>query len=136
MRVLTIEDDPTAQMVLKNILCKFADVTESANGEEGLQTFCAALKDGNGFDLVCLDIGLPDVQGNDLLRMLRKTEAENPAKPSVVLVMTASHEIQIVQKMITLGADGYFVKPVNRVKLVVRLRELGFAVRAGCATTA
>jgi two-component system, chemotaxis family, chemotaxis protein CheY len=136
MRVLTIEDDPTAQMMLKNILCKFADVTESANGEEGLQTFCAALKDGNGFDLVCLDIGLPDVQGNDLLQMLRKTETEKPTKPAVVLVMTASHEIQVIQKMITLGADGYFVKPVNRVKLIVRLRELGFAVRAGSKTTA
>jgi two-component system chemotaxis response regulator CheY len=92
MRVLTIEDDPTPRMMLRNILCKFADVYGSANGEDGLQAFCAALKDGNGFDLVCLDIGLPDVQGNDLFRMLRKTEADNPAKPAVVLVMTASHE--------------------------------------------
>jgi two-component system chemotaxis response regulator CheY len=59
MRVLTIEDDPTAQALLKSILCKVADVKESTNGEEGLQSFCAALKDGKGFDLVCLDIGLP-----------------------------------------------------------------------------
>jgi DNA-binding response OmpR family regulator len=38
--------------------------------------------------------------------------------------------------MIALGADGYFVKPVNRVKLIVRLRELGFTVHAGSETTA
>jgi two-component system chemotaxis response regulator CheY len=128
--------DDRAKWLLEPKLDGFLSEWLDADDGVRLQTFCSALKDGNEFDLVCLDIELPDVQGNDLLQMLRKTEAENPAKPSVVLVMTASPEIQVIQKMISLGADGYFVKPVNRVKLIVRLRELGFAVRAGCATTA
>jgi two-component system, chemotaxis family, chemotaxis protein CheY len=136
MRVLIIEDDPTARLMLKSILCKFADVTESTNGSEGMQAFYSALKDGSGFDLVCLDIGLPDVQGNDLLRLIREAEAEKLTKRSVVVVMTASHESEIIQEMLTLGADGYLVKPINRIKLIVRLRGLGLTVRAGIGATA
>jgi two-component system chemotaxis response regulator CheY len=136
MRVLIIEDDATARLMLRSILCKFADVTESTNGGEGMQAFHSALKDGCGFDLVCLDIGLPDVKGDDLLRLIREAEAEKLTKRSVVLVMTACHESEIIQKMLILGADGYLVKPVNRIKLIVRLRELGITVRAGIGATA
>lgn len=129
MRVLIIEDDSTAQFLLRNILCKFALVTECTNGGTGLQAFCSALKDGAGFDLVCLDIGLPDVQGYELLRLFRLAEAENSAKPSAIIVLSACHELPMIQKMLSLGADGYLAKPVNRVNLIVRLRELGLAVR-------
>ena len=130
MHVLIIEDDPTARLMLKSILCKFADVTESPTGVEGLQAFYSAQKDGRGFDLICLDIGLPDVQGNDLLRLIRQAEAEKLDTRSVVLVMSASHDSPMIQQMLTLGADGYLVKPINRIKLIVRLRELGLTVQA------
>jgi two-component system chemotaxis response regulator CheY len=136
MRVLIIEDDSTARLMLKSILCKFADVTESTNGGEGLQAFYSALKDGQGFDLICLDIGLPDVQGNDLLRLIRLAEAEKRDKRSVVLVTSASNESPMIQQMLTLGADGYLVKPINRIKLIARLRELGLTVRQAIASPA
>jgi two-component system chemotaxis response regulator CheY len=130
MRALIIEDDPTAQLVLKSILCNFADVTECTNGIEGLQAFYTALKGNTGFDLVCLDIGLPDVQGNDLLRLFRQAEVEKSTKQSVVLVMSACKEDRVIQEMLTLGANAYVLKPVNRVNLIVQLRGLGLTVRA------
>jgi len=135
MRALIIEDDQATLAVLKSTLCKFADVTECRTGAEGLQAFHTALKDATGFDLVCLDIGLPDVQGTDLLRLFREAEAKQSARRSVVVVMSACNEDAVVLKMLTLGANGYVVKPVNRVQLIVRLRELGLTVRASGATS-
>jgi|GEM_PF-867004 len=130
MRVLIVEDDPTARLMLKSMLIKIADVTESTTGNEGLQAFYSALKAGNHFDLICLDIGLPEIDGTDVLRLIRKAEAEKCAKKAVVLILSASSESESVQNMLALGADGYLVKPVDRAKLIARLRSLGVELSA------
>jgi two-component system chemotaxis response regulator CheY len=125
MRVLIVEDDPAAQLMLKSTLCKVADVTTSSTGTQGLQAFHSALKSGEYFDLVCLDIGLPEIDGKDLLRLIRKGEVEKSAKRSVVMIMSASNENDIVQETMDLGADGYLVKPVDRGALIARLKAIG-----------
>jgi two-component system chemotaxis response regulator CheY len=130
MKVLIIEDDPTARLMLKSMLDKFGEVTESRTGGEGMQSFYSALSANSPYDLVCLDIGLPEMDGLDLLRFIRNVEGEKHGKRSVVIVISARNDSEAVENMLGLGADGYLVKPINRAQLLGQLNALGLRLNS------
>lgn len=115
MRILIVEDDPiigdglSAGLQLDNFA---VDWSETMNHAEG------ALKT-NDYDVVVLDIGLPDGSGLDILKNLRKTQNDIP-----VLLLTAYDELSDKIKGLDLGADDYLVKPFDLDELRARIRAL------------
>ena len=115
MRVLLIEDDPsTAQSI--ELMLRNADlnVYQTDLGEEGIDL--ARLYD---YDIIVLDLNLPDMTGYDVLKKLRVSKIETP-------VLILSGDDQIVDKVrgFSHGADDYLTKPFNREELVARIHAI------------
>ena len=115
MRILLIEDDPsTAESI--ELMLRQADlntyVTDS--GEEGIEL--AKLYD---YDLIILDLSLPDIDGYEVLRKLRLGRIETPT-----LILTGLDGIANKIRGFGLGADDYLTKPFNREELVARIHAI------------
>ena len=115
MRILMIEDDPSTAESIELILRK-ADlntyVTDS--GEEGIEL--AKLYD---YDLILLDLSLPDMDGYDVLRKLRMARIATPT-----LILTGLDGIDNKIKGFSVGADDYLTKPFNREELIARIHAM------------
>ncbi len=112
--VLVIEDDPNVRGALLRALADRGYATSSApTGMAGLE---GALRDGP--DVVLLDLGLPDVDGREVLRMVRAV-----SRVPVVVVTARDVEAEIVT-MLNTGADDYLVKPFGADQLDARIRAV------------
>jgi two-component system, OmpR family, KDP operon response regulator KdpE len=112
IKVLVIDDEPPIRKLLRmGLSTQGYDILEASNGKLALE------KLGEGPALIILDLGLPDIQGHDLLRMIR---ARNESVPIVVL-SSRGDEAGKVQAL-DLGADDYLTKPFGMDELLARMR--------------
>jgi DNA-binding response OmpR family regulator len=112
MEVLVIEDDPTAQTLIKLILQNQEhDVILAQNAANGTK-----LASGNTHDMIILDLGLPDGDGYDVCKQLREDGIATP-----ILVLSAEHETDIKVKCLEIGADDYLTKPFDNSELTARI---------------
>lgn len=128
MKTLIAEDDLSCRLVLERLLQPYGECTLCANGREAVNLFVGALGDGRRYDLVCLDIMMPDTDGQTALRLIRKAEADRgiQGKDGVRVIMTTG----VDDRTNILGAfreqcDGYLLKPVSREELISNLAALG-----------
>ena len=115
MRILVVEDDKgTARFIKKGLLEEgfMADVV--SGGEEGL--FMATTEI---YDLIILDVMLPEINGFEILRAIRKKGVSTP-----VLFLTAKDEKEDIIHGLDLGADDYLVKPFAFAELLARIRAV------------
>jgi len=111
-RVLVVDDEPPIRKLLRMGLSAHGyHVIEATNGKNALELL------GKSPDIIILDLGLPDIQGHDLLRMIR---GRNEAVPVVVL-SSRGDEAGKVQAL-DLGADDYVTKPFGMDELLARMR--------------
>ena len=111
-RVLVVDDEPPIRKLLRMGLSAHGyQVTEATNGKNALELL------GKSPDIIILDLGLPDIQGHDLLRMIR---GRNEAVPVIVL-SSRGDEAGKVQAL-DLGADDYVTKPFGIDELLARMR--------------
>ena len=112
LRVLVVDDEPPIRKLLRmGLTAQGYQTLEAPNGKAALELL------GQAPDLVILDLGLPDMQGHDLLRMIR---ARNESVPIVVL-SSRGDEAGKVQAL-DLGADDYVTKPFGMDELLARMR--------------
>jgi len=119
MRLLIVEDDaPLASGLRRMLEAEGHAVDVAARGEEAMAAAAA-----ERFDLVILDIGLPQMDGFEVLRRLRAGAPERGA-PTPVLVLTARDAVEDRVHGLDLGADDYMVKPFATPELAARVRAL------------
>jgi len=124
--LLVVEDDPkVAHTIVSSLRQQGLHATRVGTGAEAM-----AHLDGNPVDLVVLDLGLPDMDGLDILRHLREKSASTP-----VLILTARDGIQDRIAGLDAGADDYLVKPFSLPELEARLRALVRRVDLGRQAT-
>lgn len=115
MNILVIEDEKKVALALKEGLeSEHYDVQVALTGEEGFYLLCS-----REFDLVVLDLMLPGRDGMEILRTLRKSNAQTP-----VLILTARDALEDKILGLDLGADDYLVKPFAFPELTARIRAL------------
>ena len=115
MRVLLVEDDPSISRMIE-LMLKHANLNVSATdlGGEGIDL--AKLYD---YDLILLDLNLPDMNGHDVVRQLRLEKIETP-----VLILTGDDDTENKLKGFRVGADDYMTKPFHREELIARIHAI------------
>ena len=115
MRILLVEDDPTTSRSIEMML-----------GHANLNVYCADLgEDGidlaklYDYDLILLDLNLPDMSGHEVLRQLRLARIETP-----ILILSGADDTDSKLKGFGFGADDYLTKPFHREELVARIHAI------------
>ncbi|MFV0491902.1 MAG: response regulator transcription factor CtrA [Pseudorhodobacter sp.] len=115
MRILLVEDDPTTSRSIELMLTHAnLNVFCTDLGEEGIDL--AKLYD---YDLILLDLNLPDMSGHDVLRQLRLARVETP-----ILILSGDDDTDSKLKGFGFGADDYLTKPFHREELVARIHAI------------
>ena len=115
MRILLVEDDPTTSRSIEMML-----------GHANLNVYCADLgEDGidlaklYDYDLILLDLNLPDMSGHEVLRQVRLARIETP-----ILILSGADDTDSKLKGFGFGADDYLTKPFHREELVARIHAI------------
>ena len=115
MRVLLVEDDPTQQQSIKLILETAGMVVDTTDlGEDGLEI--GKLYD---YDIIVLDIMLPDIDGFEVLRRLRDSRVDTP-----VLILSGLSEPEDKVRGLGTGADDFLTKPFDKKELLARIQAI------------
>jgi two-component system cell cycle response regulator CtrA len=115
MRILLVEDDPTTSRSIELMLTHAnLNVYCTDMGEDGIDL--AKLYD---YDLILLDLNLPDMSGHEVLRQVRQARVETP-----ILILSGADDTENKLKGFGFGADDYLTKPFHREELVARIHAI------------
>ncbi|MEO5339173.1 MAG: response regulator [Magnetococcus sp. MYC-9] len=127
MRILIVDDEPFNRMLLQQILKEVGECDLAVDGREAVEAFVIADEDGLPYDLVLLDIMMPEMNGQDALKSIRSYEREKGvvgAKETAIFMVTAlDTETQVVEAFFKGRCTDYITKPVNKDRLFAKLQE-------------
>jgi len=113
-RILVIEDHQMVLQLIDSVLTKEGySVIKSESGDQGLRAFFQS-----HYDLVILDLMLPQIQGDEVLREIRK-ESDVP-----IIIISAKDTDIDKALLLTLGADDYLTKPFSTIELIARVKAV------------
>jgi len=128
LKVLIVEDDFASFKILAEYLCEYGDCSVAVNGAETVEAFKKALDEGQPYDLICLDIMLPEMNGHLALEKIcqieRKYGITDPDGVKVIMT-TAVDDPEDIIKAFKEGCKAYIVKPIIDEKLFAEMRKLG-----------
>ncbi len=128
MKILIAEDDLVSRKFLSEFLSKYGECDLVVDGLETIDAFLMALRDKDPYQLICLDIMMPKVDGVKTLKALRDLEKQYaiPAEERVKIIMTtALAEAQLVKTAFEYGCEAYAAKPIDTEKLIEVMGKLG-----------
>ncbi len=127
MRALVVEDDEVTRKLTNMYLKPFGHCDLAEDGLKGLELYKDAVKTGVFYDVVCLDIMMPGMDGITVLKEIRKFEDEQnltTTERARVLMMTAVADAPVVGEAFKSGCQGYLIKPLERDELVRHLTQM------------
>lgn len=128
MRILVLEDEFISRSIMLEILAPFGEVEAAETGPEALAMYKEAIHKQNRYDLVFLDIMVPEMSGQDVLKNIRLLEEEhgitgnNSAK---IVMTTALGDFTNVKAAFKQQCEAYLIKPIDKEKIVTTLESLG-----------
>jgi two-component system chemotaxis response regulator CheY len=128
MKVLIAEDDFTSRLLMQKLLAPYGESHVAINGREALEAFNLARSKRRPYDLICLDIMMPEMDGQAVLREIRTIEdgaGIRQGRGVKILMTTALKDGKNVMQAFRDLCDGYVVKPIEKAKLLKCLREFG-----------
>ena len=123
MRILLIDDEPIALTKLGMMLAKVGACDKATSGVEATEHFVKAMDKNIPYDLVAIDIELPDITGLDLLTRFCQLEKQNNTQPARKIMVTAHSKVDYVVKARD-QCDAFLVKPIRRETLLAKVKEL------------
>lgn len=130
MRILLAEDDFVTRKFMMNFLSKYGECDVTVDGMEAVDAFMMALEEGEPYDLVCLDVMMPVMDGYQALVGIRNLEKERdiPEEKAVKVIMaTALNDEKNVKMAFDLGCTIYSGKPIDQERFDQALKKLGLA---------
>ncbi len=128
MKMLVMEDEYVSRSVLMEILAPYGEVDPAENGKEALEKFQKSLESSERYDIIFLDIMVPEVSGQDVLRSIRAMEQqhdENALVTTKIVMTTALGDFNNVKTAFKQQCEAYLIKPLDRDKVVNTLQGLG-----------
>ena len=131
MKILIAEDDFISRKIINTQLAPLGEVDIAANGNEALTAVKMAVDADQPYDLICLDIMMPEVDGIMALKKIRQLEAQkglDPEARSKIIMTTALSDKSHVVAAAQAKCDGFLVKPIEKDRLFDELRKHGFDI--------
>lgn len=126
MKVLIAEDDFASRKFMLRFFEKYGECDVTVDGKEAVEAYKMAIECGEPYDLICLDIMMPEMDGHQALRAIRKIEEESGVtedKRVKIVMTTALSETRHVTKAFENGCTAYAGKPINQDKLEAMLKK-------------
>jgi len=128
MKTLIVEDDFTARLLLRQFLSRYGECHVAVNGKEAVEAFRMATDSGRAYDLICMDILKPELDGPAAVRQIRAFEEARGilSTTGAKIVMTTAVEgvLEVIRSFQAL-CDTYLMKPVDVAELLRHLRDFG-----------
>ena len=128
MRILLAEDDFATRKFMISFLSKYGECDVTVDGMEAVDAFMMALEDDEPYDLVCLDIMMPVMDGYQALMGIRNLEKERNISQDEgvkVIMTTALNDEQNVKMAFDLGCTIYSGKPIDKARFEQAMQKLG-----------
>ena len=127
MKILLAEDDYATRKFMSGFLSKYGECDVTVDGMEAVDAFLMALEDEDPYDLVCLDVMMPVMDGYQALLGIRNLEKQKniPKDQEVKVIMTtALNDEQNVKMAFELGCTIYSVKPIDQARFEQAMKKL------------
>ena len=128
MKSLIADDNEKDRVAVQDVLLDFGECDLVDNGKQAVNAFQRAWTAGDPYDLVCLDIYMPVLDGLETLKVLREMEGAmnvSDAERCRIFMITSQTSVSGKDRARTLGCNAYFMKPIRRVLLINRLQTFG-----------
>ena len=128
MKILLAEDDFVTRKFMTGFLSKYGECDVTVDGMEAVDAFMMALEDDEPYDLVCLDIMMPVMDGYQALMGIRNLEKERnipTEKQAKIIMATALNDEKNVKMAFELGCTVYSGKPIDHEKFEQVLKKFG-----------
>jgi two-component system chemotaxis response regulator CheY len=126
LRVLLVEDDFASRLLLQTFLSRYGECHLALNGREAVEAFSVALDQKRKYDLICMDIMMPEMDGREAVRQVRALEESHGilSRSGVKIIMTtAVDDIKEVIRCFEEFCDAYLMKPINLANLLRQLKS-------------
>lgn len=126
MRTLVVDDVFFSRLLAQRIISPFGECDGAASAKEALEAFRLAWEEGQPYDLILLDILMPEMDGHAALAQIRDAEKEMGVPEGVkVIMLTGVVDHKNVSTAFMGGCAAYVPKPVEKEKLLAHIRQLG-----------
>lgn len=130
MKILIVEDHLVNRFVLQKMLQKYGSCDSAVNGKEAILAFSMALDDETPYDIIFLDIMMPEMDGREALKLIREKEKKVGVLPNnevkIVMVSALDAPDEIINAYYHGGCTNYIVKPIDRKKLDSIMKDFNF----------
>ena len=127
MKILIAEDDFTCRMIIQRLLEPYAQCDVVINGKEAVAAFNSGIAEGKPYDLILLDVMMPEMDGQKVVKKIRQIEEEDRGiiyPKGIKIIMTTylddTHNVMTAYKSL---CDAYLAKPITEEKLLASIRE-------------
>jgi two-component system chemotaxis response regulator CheY len=129
LKILIVEDDFISRRILQAILTPYGDCDMAKDGEEAIQAFYLGWEEQDPYGLICMDVMMPEMDGQEALQKIRDMEKEMGiigSQEVKVIMVTALDDLKNVIKAFHKGgATSYIVKPISKKNLTGEMKKLG-----------
>lgn len=128
MKILIVEDDFTCRKALQAFLSEHGDCFVAVNGCEAVEAVREAIEQGQPYELICMDINMPEMDGREALQAIRqieKTHGINGLDVVKIIMTTVRDDSENIMGAFRTGCEAYIVKPVKKEKLLEEIEKLG-----------
>lgn len=127
MKILIAEDDKVSEILMKNYMKVYGECHMVDNGKKALDAFIEAFHT-DPFDLICLDIMMPVMTGQEALREIRLFEQKNGRTgldQTKIIMVTALDQKDEIMEAFNSGCESYIIKPVSKSDIEKAVKDMG-----------
>lgn len=127
MKILVVDDELVSRKKMMKIVSDFGQCDGVADGETAISSVRTALEEWKLYNLVTLDISMPDISGTEVLSTIRRMEKDRglDAEEKTKILMVTSHSDVETVKACVGKCDGYVIKPFNKEVMTEKLKKIG-----------
>jgi two-component system chemotaxis response regulator CheY len=125
LRILIVEDDLACRLLLQTFLARYGECHVALNGREAVELFRTAIARGSSYDLICMDIMMPEMDGREAVRQIRALEEDRGIRSpygATIFMTTTVQEIRDVFRCFRELCDAYLLKPIDLGQLLSKMK--------------